>query len=203
MSVNATSLYSLIFSVALLSGCKAGPNATKMQYMPDMADAPTVKAQENYLDPPEHSVTINAILYPTTLEAAEVELRNPFGESAAMSQEFKAKGKKLYETYCHVCHGYQGDGKGTMGDAYPMPVPNLLRAELLPKKDGFYFHMISKGRGLMPAYADKISPHERWWIVAHIHELQQAAGGAAVVPNGQAPGQGGQEPLSNPPQNQQ
>jgi mono/diheme cytochrome c family protein len=165
----------LVGGLFLLSACKDGPNATKLQYMPDMADAPTVKAQENFINPPEHSVTINAILYPESPDLAEQELRNPFGEGAQVNEEVRKQGKKLFETYCHVCHGFDGKGKGTLGDAYPIPVPDLTRDELKAKKDGFFFLKISKGGQQMPAYAYAISPHERWWIVSHLRELQAVA----------------------------
>ena len=46
--------------------------------MPDMADTPITKAQESYLNPPEHSVAVNAILYPKTIDVAEKEFRSPF-----------------------------------------------------------------------------------------------------------------------------
>ena len=37
------------FTALVATGDKDGPNDTKWQYMPDMADAPTAKAQESYL----------------------------------------------------------------------------------------------------------------------------------------------------------
>jgi mono/diheme cytochrome c family protein len=206
----------LVGGLFLLSACKDGPNATKLQYMPDMADAPTVKAQENFINPPEHSVTINAILYPESPDLAEQELRNPFGEGAQVNEEVRKQGKKLFETYCHVCHGFDGKGKGTLGDAYPIPVPDLTRDELKAKKDGFFFLKISKGGQQMPAYAYAISPHERWWIVSHLRELQQAGGsGQPTAPQGgagqpahpAAPQDGAGQPApdaqTQPPQNQQ
>ncbi len=182
MKFPITSVSILLGGLFALSACKEGPNVTKVQYMPDMADAPTVKAQENILNPPEHSVTINAILYPETYEQAEAELRNPFGEGPQVSDEVKAKGKKLFETYCVVCHGADGKGKGTLGDAYPIPVPDITRPELHGKKDGFFFLRISKGGELMPSYGYATSPHERWWIASYIRELQKAQGAPAAAP---------------------
>lgn len=183
-----------------LSACKEeGPNTTKLQYMPDMADAPTVKAQEGYIDPPEHSVTINAILYPADKQVAEQELRNPFGEGVGTNPEFLKRGEKLFNTYCSVCHGFDGKGKGTLGDAYPIPVPDITTATYLARKDGFFFAQISLGGNMMPSYAHSTSPHERWWIVSYLRTLQQGGEAAPQQPAGgqQAPAQP-QQPQTQP-----
>jgi len=173
----------VVSSLCVLGACRSGPNRTKLQYMPDMADNPTTKAQETYIDPPAHSVAINAILYPATYEQAEAELKNPFGEDIAqVAAPVKERGKHLFDTYCAVCHGYDGKGKGPLGDAYPIPVPDITRDELKAHKDGWFFLRISKGGNQMPAYAYAISPYERWWIIAHLRGLQQ--GSAKTEPSG-------------------
>jgi mono/diheme cytochrome c family protein len=175
----------VIVSSGLVLGtaCKQGPNATKLQYMPDMVDAPTAKAQRTFIDPPEHAVAVNAILYPATYELAEVELKNPFGEDVAQLQpEMKERGKHLFDTYCSVCHGYDGKGKGLLGEAYPIPIPDITRDELKAKKDGWFFLRISNGGQQMPAYAYATSPYERWWIISHIRGLQN--GTALKDPSG-------------------
>lgn len=169
--------------LSFIPACKQGPNATKLQYMPDMVDAPTSKPQESFIDPPADSVAVNAILYPQTYEQAEVELKNPFGEDIAqLSPQMKERGKHLYDTYCAVCHGYDGKGKGTLGDAYPLPIPDITRDDLKTKKDGWFFFRISKGGQQMPAYAYATSPYERWWIIAHLRGLQN--GTALKDPSG-------------------
>jgi len=157
-----------------VSACSPhGRNTTKLQYMPDMADGPVAKAQRSFLNPPDGSVTINAILYPETYEQAEQELRNPFGEGAQVGKDVVEKGQVIYDTFCAVCHGLDGKGKPLMGSAYPVPVPDMTREELVGKKDGFYFLRISKGGQMMPAYAYAISPHERWQLITYLRTLQQ------------------------------
>jgi mono/diheme cytochrome c family protein len=198
MKVSLKTISVILGGFFALSACKQGANVTKVQYMPDMADAPTVKAQENVLNPPDHSVTINAILYPESYEQAEAELRNPFGEGAQASEEIRTKGKKLYETYCTPCHGADGKGKGTLGDAYPIPVPDITRTELQAKKDGYFFLRISKGGELMPAYGYAISPHERWWITSYIRDLQQASGSAPAPAAQDAAQPDAQQPQTQP-----
>lgn len=77
------------------------PTQPKVQYVPDMADAPTMKPQENYLEPPQGSVATNAILYPATVEEAEKSLKNPLPNEP----QVVALGEKTYNTFCVPCHG--------------------------------------------------------------------------------------------------
>ena len=63
MKINFKIIALVMGSFIGLTACEdQGRNTTKLQYMPDMADTPTVKAQESFLNPPEHSVARNAIL---------------------------------------------------------------------------------------------------------------------------------------------
>ncbi len=170
----ATKLALTALTLTGVSACDPhGRNTTKLQYMPDMADGPVAKAQRSFLNPPDGSVTINAILYPETYDQAEQELRNPFGEGAQVGKDVVEKGKVMYDTFCAVCHGLDGKGKALLGDAYPIPVPDITREELVGKKDGFFFLRISKGGQQMPAYAYAISPHERWQLITYLRTLQQ------------------------------
>ncbi len=169
----ATKIALTALALTGVSACNPhGRNTTKLQYMPDMADNPTVKTQESYLNPPEGAVTINAILYPETPDLAEQELRNPFGEGAQVSRDVVTNGKLMFETYCAVCHGLDGKGKALLGDAYPLAAPDLTRPDLVARKDGFFFYRISNGANLMPSYAHAISPHERWQLITYLRTLQ-------------------------------
>ena len=84
-----------------------------------------------------------------------------------------AAGKRLYNTYCTVCHGADGKGEGTLGAAYPISVPDISRPDLAARKDGFFFVKISKGGAMMPSYGHATSPHERWQIISHLRTLQK------------------------------
>ena len=173
MKLNSKIIALVMVSFLGLTACEDhGRNTTKIQYMPDMADAPTVKAQESFINPPEHSVAVNAILYPKSMEVAEQEFRSPYKASAANYQKIRAEGEALFNTHCAVCHGRGGKGDGSIKYAYPIPVPDISRAELAKRKDGFFFMKITNGGAMMPGYGYAITPQERWQIITHIRKLQ-------------------------------
>lgn len=162
-----------------------GRNTTKMQYMPDMADAPTVKPQSGYLEAPDHAVAASAILYPESMAKAEAGFKNPYAalqslenvppgsRQQVMQTSVAESGELLFNTFCAVCHGKDGKGVGTMGESYPLQPPNLTRDDLHTRPDGYFFMVISKGKALMPGYAHAIEPDERWKMVNHIRNLQK------------------------------
>ena len=162
----------ICFSVFAASACKDGPNDTKWQYLPDMADAPTVKAQESYLEAPEGSVAVNAILYPKTIEESSKLLRNPLSRLSGRALDSRVgQGKRLFGMFCQHCHGTDAKGVGTVTDKF-VQAPDITTAAYKEKKDGFFFHKITFGGPIMPGLGHSISAHERWKIVLYLRQLQ-------------------------------
>lgn len=82
-------------------------------------------------------------------------------------------GEELFDTYCAVCHGFQGAGDGPVREILP---PSLLTAQVRAYNDGYIYSMIRYGRGRMPQYGDKIvRPDERWAVVDYVRSLQAKA----------------------------
>jgi mono/diheme cytochrome c family protein len=156
-----------------VGGCRYDGTGTKMQWAPDMADAPTAKPQKTYLDPPAGAVAMEGVDYPKTPEEAETTLKVP--ERVDQDPEASAKGKALFETFCSVCHGLDGKGVGTLGPKYPQAA-DLTNPLYHTRGDGFFFFRITFGGALMPAYGHAISVNERWYIVRYVRELQKAGG---------------------------
>ena len=156
----------LLFTI--LTGC-LDPKTTKIQYVPDMADAPRLKPQLNYIDPPEFSIAMNRPLYPSTAEIAENVLQNVTPDTDATVEQ----GKKWFNVYCTPCHGVDGKGVGSITDVY-MPAPNLTEAAYRARKDGFFFHRITFGaQAIMPGYGHATTALERWQIVRYLRVLQK------------------------------
>ena len=87
-----------------------------------------------------------------------------------------AKGKELYDIFCGICHGDNGDGNGYLvredGGVYPVQPANMLLPEFVSATNGRYYHAIMQGKNKMGAYADKLNYEERWQVIHYIRGLQ-------------------------------
>jgi len=146
-------------------GCtRTDPNQTKLMYMPDMVDTPMPKAQRGYLNPPDYSVSTEAVLYPSNLADMEINYRCP--------QEGKTfySSKKLFEIFCSVCHGLRGKGKGSLRN-YPQP-PDITSEYYKNKSDGFFVGKMLFGGPIMPTLGHAVTEKERCEIVKYLRKLQ-------------------------------
>ena len=98
-------------------------------------------------------------------------LRNPLARLSGQAKEQRVdQGKKLWNMFCHQCHGRDGKGVGTITDVF-VPAPDITDM-YKSRKDGFFFHKITFGGAIMPSLGHSISAHERWKIVLYIRQLQ-------------------------------
>jgi mono/diheme cytochrome c family protein len=81
-------------------------------------------------------------------------------------------GRERYDIYCAPCHSPLGDGDGLIvRKGFPAP-PSLHSDRLRSAADRHFFDVISDGYGIMYPYADRLTPDERWAVVAYIRALQ-------------------------------
>jgi mono/diheme cytochrome c family protein len=89
-----------------------------------------------------------------------------------VTAELLRRGRERYDIYCTPCHGLLGDGKGMIvRRGFPAP-PSFHSDTLRGKPAGHYVDVVTNGIGKMFSYADRVSPHDRWAIVAYIRALQ-------------------------------
>ena len=82
------------------------------------------------------------------------------------------RGQQRYEIYCTPCHSPLGDGDGLVARrGFPHP-PTFHQARLRDAPDRHLFDVITQGYGVMPAFADRTTPRDRWAIVAYVRALQ-------------------------------
>lgn len=86
-----------------------------------------------------------------------------------------ARGAKVYQSFCAVCHGGAGQGDGAVVmRGYPAPPP-LMGKTALEMTDRQMFDLLTAGRKNMPAYAAQISPEDRWKAIRHVRSMQKGA----------------------------
>jgi mono/diheme cytochrome c family protein len=84
------------------------------------------------------------------------------------------RGQSRYDIFCAPCHSPLGDGDGRIAQrGFPHP-PSFHQARLRAAPDRHLFDVIGNGYGDMPSYADRVTPQDRWAIVAYIRALQES-----------------------------
>jgi mono/diheme cytochrome c family protein len=103
------------------------------------------------------------------------------GELAPYAVDAKvlALGQAKYQVYCAVCHGQAADGNGIMkvraaveGDVAIVSIANLQQPMFRGYPQGQVFDVITNGKNTMLGYGDKLTPEERWAVVAYLRALQ-------------------------------
>lgn len=82
------------------------------------------------------------------------------------------RGQARYNIFCTPCHGLVGDGHGIVTEYGMEEPPSFHDPELRDEPPGYYFSLITNGTRVMPSYAARIPPEDRWAIVAYIRALQ-------------------------------
>jgi mono/diheme cytochrome c family protein len=82
------------------------------------------------------------------------------------------RGRERFGIYCAPCHGLAGDGGGMIpARGFPKP-PSYHSDRLRAAPAWHFFDVMTRGYGVMYAYADRVAPPDRWAIVAYIRALQ-------------------------------
>ncbi len=113
---------------------------------------------------------------------AEAEMRlagehwpmpDEFVANADADAEIFARGKKLFDTFCVVCHGKTGAGDGTLATYFPA-VNFKLFERTATLNDGEIFYIVTRGGrgGIMASYATQISPDDRWRLIRYLRTVE-------------------------------
>ncbi|MEM9065259.1 MAG: cytochrome c [Planctomycetota bacterium] len=93
-------------------------------------------------------------------------------------------GQERFNIYCAVCHGYLGDGNGTVGGKWSYALPTFHDDKYKPGgelgQDGHIWDIALNGlydaQGVqkMPGYSHALSERDAWAVVAYIRALQRS-----------------------------
>jgi mono/diheme cytochrome c family protein len=93
---------------------------------------------------------------------------------------FMERGRDRYQIYCAPCHSPTGDGNGITKKYGMGATPSYHDPRLRGQPDGEIYNTITNGKNTMLPYADKLSPDERWAVVAYVRAQQRAQQGTAA-----------------------
>lgn len=196
-NINLSLVSGLVLAIAVLSASvactKKNPELSKVpniELIQDMMDQPSLKAQDYEPSnptkgssrlPPEGTVPVGYTPYKYAGNAVEAaaKLKNPLAGNTTV--EVLELGRRKYEIYCAVCHGYGGAGDGTVAPKMALKPPTLLSDKIRSMNDAGIYHIVTDGQGVMSSYMyQMVNENDRWAVVNYVRSLQKltAKGGA-------------------------
>jgi mono/diheme cytochrome c family protein len=107
-----------------------------------------------------------------TVARDDPDAAKPLGDRPAVTRALLERGRQRFAIACTPCHGYAGDGHGTVpARGFPQP-PSFHIARLRAAPSAYIVDVITRGHGVMYSYADRVAPPDRWAIAAYIRALQ-------------------------------
>ncbi|HWA28331.1 MAG TPA: cytochrome c [Lacunisphaera sp.] len=98
-----------------------------------------------------------------------------FPAGIEFNEAFVRRGQNRYQIYCAPCHGALGDGNGITKSYGMLATPSYHDDRLRAMPEGEIYSTITNGKNPgMGSYADKLSPDERWAVVAYVRALQRS-----------------------------
>jgi mono/diheme cytochrome c family protein len=89
-----------------------------------------------------------------------------------VNRDLVVEGKEQFEINCSICHGRDGYGLGMIVHrGFPKP-PSFNTDRLRDAPVGHFFDVITNGYGVMYPFGSRITPADRWAIIAYIRALQ-------------------------------
>src|SRR5215207_2594201 len=101
------------------------------------------------------------------------------------------RGLNVYTIYCVPCHGAAADGKGIVSGYFNPKPANLISDTMRLQPVGHFFDVITNGKGIMYPYSSRITPPDRWAVIAYIRALQINKEKPLEVPADQIQASGG------------
>jgi mono/diheme cytochrome c family protein len=171
-------------AVLLALGCRSDPATPNIEYIPEMVDS--VAYDSFALNPvtPDGKTLIAPV--PGTIARGRMPLHYGPGPEEARragrdllnplpaSDESRARGEKVFQSFCALCHGVGGLGDGPLVPRFPAP-PSLVADRARKMPDGQMFHVLTHGQGLMAGYAAQVGRKDRWRVIHYVRSLKVPA----------------------------
>lgn len=90
-----------------------------------------------------------------------------------LDQALLDRGKERYEIFCGPCHDSTGSGLGLAPQrGFSVMPPSFHTDRMRAMPIGYFFDVITRGKGSMSSYASSIPTEDRWAITAWARTLQ-------------------------------
>jgi mono/diheme cytochrome c family protein len=120
-------------------------------------------------------------------EKRTIEAQNARAIPYPITMQLLRRGQERYTIYCEPCHSPLGDGDGMIARrGFPHP-PSYHIPRLRQAPDRLFYDVMTNGYGVMYSYADRVSPEDRWAIVAYIRALQRSQDVRTAAAGGKTP----------------
>jgi len=180
------SLVALAVVVFVFSSCFFDKKKPGWEYMPDMVHAQSVQPYDvnlNFPDSSEARLPVAGTIprgvympfhYPNTdagYYAAGKEVKCPI----EATPDNLIEGQRLFNIYCAICHGEDGNADGTIvkGGKFPPP-PSYFSNDILALPIGKMFFVVHYGRNLMGSYASQLNQEQIWKVLSYVKSMQKA-----------------------------
>jgi mono/diheme cytochrome c family protein len=95
-----------------------------------------------------------------------------FPPAVKLNERLLQRGQDRYKVFCTPCHGLQGDGLGMIAARGMKHPPSYHIDRLRQAPNGYFYDVITNGFGAMYSYSERITPSDRWAIIAYVRALQ-------------------------------
>lgn len=170
----------LVGITILVSSChdNSKPN---YQYMPNMYEPvsyTTYSESEAFKNGKEGQLPVEGTIkrgfvpygYENSTAGYDLAKLNSKSPLTFISEKEEAKSKELYEVYCGICHGNEGNGKGKLViQGKILGVPSYKDRVI---NEGSIYHVMTYGLNTMGSYANQVNQHERWLLASYVVKLK-------------------------------
>ena len=178
------SLVVLAVLVFALSSCFFDKKKPGWEYMPDMVHPQSAQPYDVNLNFPDsmearppvpNTIPRGAYMpfhYPNTNEGydASKEVKCPI----EATPESLAEGQRLFNIYCAICHGEDGNADGSIVKAGKFsPPPSYFSDQILALPIGQMFFVVHYGRNMMGSYATQLNQQQVWKVLSYVKSMQK------------------------------
>lgn len=169
MKISASLFMGAALCAAALCGCD-------MAVRQDMADQPKNRPQspsDFFSDGRSERPLIENTVARGALDNDVYNVAKEYaGFPLPVDEKLLLRGEDRYKVFCTPCHGLQGDGNGMAAMRGMKHPPSYHIDRLRQAPNGYFYDVVTNGFGAMYSYAERISPRDRWAIIAYVRALQ-------------------------------